>query len=280
MPAELVQACEENKVPAPHLRRKLVKLLGEAIGAYSASPKSYQVNKIVLTIVAIYPSSFADITYTGDFIGDGIAYLTRQLMVYLDNRRRPHRSTKRSAEPGECSATPSKQAKETDFYGCVAWAPDCMPYTWDELEEKRKQIHSATGLPEISSAMQETYALQRRQINSGLLTIPEIGKAWPQLFKESVFVSHLNTLLGVSYQATFVNELSTKGVRIFDVMWKNWTPRTQSLLQAIQETVDPKGQVPPRHLFVPELLAGYFKESIETLISFHAVSFILLIILV
>ncbi|CAN7978990.1 unnamed protein product [Ixodes persulcatus] len=136
MPVELVQACEENNVPDPHLRRKLVKLLGEAIGAHSASPTTYQVNKIALTIVAKYQSSFADITSTGDLIGDGTASLTRQLMVYLDNRRRPHRSTKRSAEPAECSAKPSKQAKETDSYGCVAWAPDCTPYTWDELEEK------------------------------------------------------------------------------------------------------------------------------------------------
>ncbi|KAM7282291.1 uncharacterized protein ISCGN_002441 [Ixodes scapularis] len=270
MPVELVQACEENKVPEPQLRRKLVKLLGEAIAAHSVSPTTYQVNKIALTIVEKYQSSFADITSTGDLIGDGTASLTRQLMVYLENRRRPHRSTKRSAEPAECSATPSKQAKETDSYGCAAWAPDCTPYTWEELEEKRKQIHSATSFPEISSTMQETYALQRRQINSGLLTIPQIGKAWPHLFKESIFVSHLNTLLGFPYQVTFVHELSTKGVRIFDTMLKTWAPRTRPLLQAIQEMVDPKGQVPPRHLFVPELLAGYFTESIETLISFHA----------
>ncbi|CAN7986176.1 unnamed protein product [Ixodes hexagonus] len=221
MPADLVRTCQEEKVPEPYLRRKMVKLLGEPIAVHGPKPKIKEVSKIASLVVARYPHSFADVMSTGNFIGDGTASLTRQLAVYMDNRRRPHNAAKRGpgkAEDDGPQATSSKQGRQTDSHGCVAWEPDCAPHTWDDLEVMRQQLCEAPNLEEISSAMKKTYALQRRQINSMQQTLFEIVESWPHLFKEPHFFAHVDRPLGFPYHTTFTTELTSKGNQIFDVM--------------------------------------------------------------
>lgn len=279
MPADLVRICQEEKVPEPYLRRKMVKLLGEAIAVHDPKPKIKEVSKIASLVVARYPHSFADVMSTGNIIGDGTSSLTRQLAVYMDNRRRPHNAAKRGpgrTEDDEPEATLSKQGRQTDSHGCVAWEPDCAPYTWDDLEVMRQQLCKATNLEEISSTMKKTYALQRRHINSMQQTLLEIAESWPHLFKEPHFFVHVDTLLGFSYHTAFTTELTSKGNQLFDVMWRAWKPQSRSLLQTIQKTLDCNGQAPPRYTFVLQLLTTYFDENPEALISFHPVSLVIL----
>lgn len=271
MPHELQKACENGDIPKPHLRRKMISVIGAAIAAHDGRPRLADLKLLSRRIVQKYVPSLSDTTSTGCIIGDGSASFTRQLQVQMDNRRRPHRSPKKRQVNSEaCIDEPSnKRPKLADSYGCVEWQPGPVPFTWNELEEKKKALQASAVSNE--TLMKETFPLQRKDINSASKTIVQIHEEWPHLFLERSIFIHLKRLMGFNYLEIFVSELASKGRRIHEYMIRAWKAPTQPLLQRLQALVDSAGNPVPFHIFILELLTSYFKEDYETLVSFHPV---------
>ncbi|CAN8008811.1 unnamed protein product [Ixodes pacificus] len=274
LPRDLIKDCEEQRRPSSQSRRKLVKMLGTSMAKHDESPGMAAVKHVARLITSKYPQSFADLTSAGVVIGDGAASFSRQLATYLENKRRPNRNAKRTAndllEEGDSLQT--KRFKgPMDSYGCVAWQPDCDPETWESLVEKRSLLleSSPSSKTDLSVLMAETYPLQRKDINEQKLTVQNLRELWPSLLEETHFFNHVDTLVGFSFRQIFVQELTQKGSKVVDHMLKLSKNAMRALLQRVTSAVDKEGQPVPRHYFALELLCAFFGEDYTQVASFH-----------
>lgn len=88
---------------------------------HDKSPGMAAVKHVARLVSSKYPQSFADLTSAGVVIGDGAASFSRQLATYLENKRRPNRNAKRTAndlfEEGDSLQTKRFKGR-MDSYGC------------------------------------------------------------------------------------------------------------------------------------------------------------------
>nr|XP_054925305.1 uncharacterized protein LOC129384153 isoform X2 [Dermacentor andersoni]XP_054925306.1 uncharacterized protein LOC129384153 isoform X2 [Dermacentor andersoni] len=272
LPNQLIADCKEGRRPNPQMRRQLVKVLGETVAKHDPMPGTAAVKHIARLVTMEYPKSFADMTSAGDIIGDGAASFSRQLSTFLENKRRPNRNAKRTDDLSEQVDQPAaKMAKgPTDSYGCVAWQPDCNQETWEALSEKRcLLLQTSPPCEDVSRLMAVTYALQRREINEGKVTMQNIRELWPHLLEETYFFGHLDMLVGFSFCEIFIHELTLKGPRIVDYMLKLSRNGMRALLHKVTSAVDKDGQAVPRYFYILELLCAFFGENYGQVVSFH-----------
>lgn len=157
LPRETLEDCEGGRRPSLQMRWQLVKIVGSSVAKHDPSPGITAARHVARLVVNKYPWSFGDITSAGDIIGDGAASLARQLQSFLENRWRPNRNTKRTAddlEQTEDQPSAKRFKGPTVSYGYVEWQPDCHPATWDSLHEEKSLLlaNSSSGGEDVSGS--------------------------------------------------------------------------------------------------------------------------------
>ncbi|KAK2863400.1 hypothetical protein Q5P01_002933 [Channa striata] len=234
MPVGLSQAMERGVMAPPEDRRKMIRIIVEAMRAHCLNPNLAACTQVARLIVTQCPATFADKTADGEQLGCGYYSILKQLKTRVEYVNRDDVFSRiRQPRKRHCSGNGphdvaiKRGRSELDRYGCVNWQPIALPEgeTVESLEAKRKTMSAvfrsagpqAIELVDVDEYMTLTYICQRQMLNSWPAPhICEIKEEWPFLFTKRGLCSHFRSLTGVEVDTRIKEALSTKGRKIWN----------------------------------------------------------------
>lgn len=234
MPATLSQAIARGVLAQPEDRRKMIRIVVEAMRDHCLNPNLAACTDIARMIVTQFPATFADKTADDEQLGCGYYSILKQLKTRVEyvNRyditSRIRQPRKRPNSENSCGDASIKRGRsELDRYGCINWQPTALPEgeTTDSLEAKRQTMLTvfrsagpqAIEMTDMNEYMTLTYIYQRQMINSWPApSLCEIEKEWPFLFTKKGLCTHFHSLTGVKVDTCLSEALLTKGRRLWN----------------------------------------------------------------
>ncbi|XP_048259396.1 uncharacterized protein LOC125384390 [Haliotis rufescens] len=225
---------ERGKRLHPSARQDLVRLFVDAVRKKTQHASRPQMSVIAQRMTARYPDSLQD-KLDGSIIGSGYDSILNKLVsrnenlnrslnasrMCLSRKKRPLASDSGSSDnsdnpEGGCAAA---AAERRDSYGCINWMPvltgdtECQDMEHHKNNLKAMYENSETDYEKVSRSMKASYALQRKEINSGT-SMDELKEEWPYLFEVKGLLAHANELLGIDIRNALGTAYRDKAVRI------------------------------------------------------------------
>ncbi|KAK2899480.1 hypothetical protein Q8A73_012609 [Channa argus] len=253
MPVGLSQAIERGVMAPPEDRRKMIRIVVEAMRVHCLNPNLAACTEVSRLIVTQYPATFAAKTADGEQLGCGYYSILKQLKTRVEyvNRddvfsriRQPRKRLSSENAPHDVAI--KRGRSELDRYSCINWQPTVLPdgETVDSLEAKRKSMSTvfrsagaqAIEMTDVDEYMKLTYIHQRQKINSWpALRICEIKEEWPFIFTKRGLCTHFHSLTGVEVDARLKEALSTKGQRIWNYCQSRRLKQTEEIWHLLSE---------------------------------------------
>lgn len=240
--------------PPPDKRRQMIHVLADEIRRFDTNPTRRECLTICENIVRQHPSSFADMTPAGVFIGGGYTSLLSQVKTRIENLNRGVTTNRHRSSP-----TSSHKRRTVDSYGCAQFDPEVQPDERETLEMKRQQLASIYGQEgmrgsdraEVIDLMQKTFPLQRSQINqTPAPSIEDLKAQWPYLFTQKGIFAHFESLTGISILHALDLSISECGQMV-----------ERYLRTKLKNTQSSESQADDRTLQIIKLLMAYFNED-------------------
>jgi len=226
-PKQLIEACENGKIPLPVHRRAMISILAEYQVAQLKTESRSTSRKIAQRIIRKYPQSFLD-QIDGTILGDGAESLFCQLYTKIHYNRRIKLMAVKTQKSADYFSSLIKekekfQISKTDEYGCAAYEPS-LPFheTMDTQRMKKNWLKeqaskSQRDITRIKVLLQETYPLQRMEFNYRKGTIYSCLESWPFLKEAKYLIQHASMLLGKNVNIMWIQnvEKTYKKLHVF-----------------------------------------------------------------
>lgn len=283
MSAVLMTAITNKERPVASMRREMVRIICADIqDVCPGGPGRRQLRQLAEKIVLQYPASFRD-QFDGDVVGSGFDSLLFQLEERLSNINRGNKMVKRRLADGptvDGSSKPdSSRSKKTcprDYYGCISWQPP-MPTDkeLESLKQKQSTLKTMASDPApdpkvIVNLMEQTYCLQRLDINSGL-DAGALADLWPFLLTPQGISTHFRQLTDIDLlevMAAAFNQKGTALLKYFQACSKKCATVLAMLESAKQELENES----PTVIALVLLLQAHFGEKNDAIIIVKDVS--------
>ena len=227
---------------SPSQRISMVRTVIETLHKHRGKPLKKVSAVVAKRMVAKYPRSLRD-EIEGDAIGCGYGSLTNQLQSRWENI---NRLTERQSKPTPNATPKQSKEKKRDTYGCVNFLPSLDKETTDlvtmkTFQEEMKDNDAKNGHDKvidksIERQLDQTYYMQRRQLNAGD-SIPQLLKDWPFLFTEVGMGLHFKKLTDINLKETVLEAIEKKQPKIISFMESLKTKKPIAELMAEVKTV-------------------------------------------
>ena len=287
MPRGIQVAIRQSQRPNPADRRKMVRILVDAMRTQSPNPNRTQTATVAKRVVRKYPDCFEDRTDEGERMGNGFHSLVTQLKTRIENLNRCNliaRLRKPRTKTSAAGASPQPNMP-VDAYGCISWQPDLPDGLTDEdlkaKQEKLRMYFEKDGptpaRQDVDTLMEDTYYLQRRAINAvPAPQIQEIQEAWPFLFWQRWLCLHFKLLTGVACYTDLLKAFEKKGERVrryFESQGESAKKEVKAILQDMEgalNLVEEGHEITAAGVIL--LVMAHFKEPSDALILLADVS--------
>ncbi|XP_072032571.1 uncharacterized protein [Amphiura filiformis] len=261
MPPKLMEALEAGQRPEPRLRREMIRIIVDNLNKPGSKlPRTKQLGLLARAIVEKYPKSFRD-EVGGMDVGTGYDSFLKQLVNKVDNITRPNvNKRKLSAESDKDSV------KAVDAYGCINWMPDFVGSEEAELNLKRQmqEQHKKGETDDVTVNMEQTFASQRKAINSTTFNIPAMLNDWPFLFTEKSMLGHFEQLTGVNVYSAMENAASLKVPKLMAFMADQiHNKQVSSCMKEINKATQEAEDKTPTVIGSVAILTSFYKEDFE-----------------
>lgn len=243
------------------------------------NPTKQNATEIAKRMVTKYPKSLQDVI-EGDVVGSGYDSFAKQLLARVENAKRPNtpkvKRRKHGSDGDTDEITAVQRASVQDTYGCVKWDPKYMPVSETvesqnvKKEEMKKMYEEMNyNAEEVKTLVLATYFSQRGEINKGV-TIKNLCREWPFLFKEAGMAAHFEELTGLSLIGTFMGNYKRKGKRLLEFLKHVAAPKNNKVQDALIKCQAEKGPSGSSTEIVEMviLLMTHFGEKEENLFHF------------
>ena len=183
-----------------------------------------------------FPETFGDFILVGS-----VEAATFSLMKQLKSRVENVQRSKPSKNPKKRLLDNAENSKATSSYGCPNWMPLAPPigHTLESQEDcrvKLREYFTQAG-PEgneawVDKAMEETYFMQRQDINSNM-PLESIQDKWPFLFVPKYYLKHFEKLTSSNPRDNLTESLKEKKELLFKFYKKETTGEQRSILHLI-----------------------------------------------
>ncbi len=228
----------------PSQRKGMVRTVVDSLLLHRKRPLKKISETVAKRMVRKYPSSLRD-EVEGDTIGSGYGSLANQLQARWENQNRGHSNATKSSKSTSTTDAAQTKTKKIDRYGCVNYLPsleqqsidiETMKNMQDDMKSaSEKYGHDQLKDKNIEKQLEQTYYLQRRQINAGD-SVPELLNSWPFLFTEVGIGLHFKKLTDIDLKETFLGTLEKKQQKIMSFM-KSLSKKSISDIMAEVSTV-------------------------------------------
>lgn len=213
---ELQNMLESGQRLQADTRRNFVREVVEEVRKVTTTCTKKQFEELAAKIVGSFPSTFED-RIDKIRVGTGYDSLLKQFISRNENLNRGSGVKSPPKLSMHTESAGKRKSVVHDSYGCVNWGPSMTCEDELEQEKTREELKAAYG-PEpdweqVYSKMDETYALQRKHINSGI-TLQELRQEWPFFVEERVLLGHSKKLLGIDILQAVGNTFGSKGPRM------------------------------------------------------------------
>ncbi|XP_046364951.1 uncharacterized protein LOC124141095 isoform X2 [Haliotis rufescens] len=222
------EALVQGKRLTPDAKKEVVHKVVDVVRRNTHHALRPQFSIIAQRMVAKYTQSLQD-KIDDSVVGSGYDTLLNKLVTRNQNlnrgsskfcmsgKKRPMQNTE--TESGSDDSRNEVKTRR-DSYGCVKWMPELkgdkvkvMEEIRDALIEMNQCNSDKKDVNKIEENMLSCYALQRRDINSGM-SVVDLKLSWPFLFSIQGVLCHSQELLGFNVRSALGNAYAKKGPRL------------------------------------------------------------------
>ncbi|CAH0554613.1 unnamed protein product [Brassicogethes aeneus] len=205
----------ENGVRTSNLTKEVIRNVVDGMREIKTIIPCKAFKIVASRMVDKYKQSFQAHDEENVILGNGYDHIYCKL---LDRNNYLNRPNKRNTEHVE---VPSKKRKTlaNARVGCLNWQPSLIPT--DALEKKEKLREITPDSNQFIPLMEDTFALQRTNINSSTQEIKEIFEEWPGLLTKEGIFTHFKILTNVN---PYEIECTEKSIKIKKFGEKNKIP--------------------------------------------------------
>lgn len=285
LPLDVVEVLQNGQKLLGSKRRFLVKHLIDVATQLSVCPVRAELAVIARRVYDEYPLLITD-QVNGSIIGSGYDRFLKQLIDRNDNMKRKNRAgnpalRKRMAAISVLVDTTSTRTHAiNDHYGCVQYSPDLQPEAAAMLEllKGNQKAQLEAGVFSVQTFVQETYPLQRQEINSGM----EVGiilSEWPVLGNYHGLLAHFRILTGINIMEAMPGKVKEISGKLVSYLTSNNHPQAlqdqnREILGEIQRSRLLSKNDEASIIGLIKLLTSYFKEDLATLFYLVNVSIV------